>query len=64
MTRRRITRLIVEPTQADAIAWLYSNAEVVESYAEGESLVLTAGMGEAAYEMLWSKFPSINERTK
>jgi GTPase len=61
MLDRRVARLTVAPAQTDAIAWLYRNAEVVESRAEGDSLVLTARIGDVAYDVLRRKFPSIDE---
>jgi len=61
MVSRRIARIVVSSAQTDAVAWLYGNAEVVESRAEGDALVLTARMGDAVYDLFRSRFPSIDE---
>jgi GTPase len=55
---RRIVHLTVHPAQADAVAWLYSNAEVLEACPQAESLVLTVRIGEAARDLFRNKYPT------
>lgn len=54
---RRIVRVFLDPAASDAVSWLYSNAEVLESYAEAGRLVLSARMQEGMYEIFSNKFP-------
>jgi GTP-binding protein HflX len=56
MQGRRIVRLFMDPAASDAISWLYSNAEVLDSRSEAECLVLTARMRDDVYEMFSNKF--------
>lgn len=61
MSSRRVARVVLRAAQTDAIAWLYDQAEILESHAEGEALVLTARMRDAVYDLLRSKFLLFDE---
>jgi hypothetical protein len=57
MQGRRIVRVSIDPGEKDASSWLYSNADVLESRAEAEFLVLTARMRDDVYATFRNKFP-------
>jgi GTP-binding protein HflX len=56
MLSQRIVNLALEPAQTDALAWLYSNADVLEAHPQAGSLVLTVRMGEATCDLFKNKF--------